>query len=76
MLALHPPAESSAEQVTDVAPRSPIEVFVAGLRSVGSWTGYLGYAAAGGAGAWLALATGTGYLLIGAISSGRSRARR
>jgi len=31
---LHPPPEQAAEQVTDVEPRSPIEVFLAGLQGV------------------------------------------
>lgn len=66
-LALHPPADEAADQVTDVAPRSPLEVFVAGLQSIGSWKGFLGYAAAGGAVAWLGLTTNTVYLLVGAM---------
>ena len=67
VLALQPPAEAIVDQVTDVAPRSPLEVFVAGLQSIGSWKGFLGYAVAGGVVVWLGLFTNTVYLLIGAM---------
>lgn len=66
-LALHPPAGEAADQMTDVAPRSPLEVYVAGLQSIGAWSGFLGYAAAGGAVVWLALTTSTVSLLVGAM---------
>ncbi|MEP0911518.1 TIGR00341 family protein, partial [Leptolyngbya sp. GB1-A1] len=45
VMALHPPSNQAAEQVTNVEPRSPVEVFLSGLQSVGSWKGFLGYAA-------------------------------
>ena len=67
VLALQPPAAAIVDQVTDVAPRSPLEVFVAGLQSIGSWKGFLGYAVAGGVVVWLGLFTNTVYLLIGAM---------
>ena len=66
-LALHPPASHAADQTTDVTARSPLEVFVAGLQSIGSWTGFLGYAVAGGMVVWIGLTTNTVYLLIGAM---------
>lgn len=66
-LALRPPAEEVVDQVTDVAPRSPLEIFVAGLQSIGSWKGFLGYAVVGGAVVWLGLITSTVYLLVGAM---------
>jgi uncharacterized hydrophobic protein (TIGR00271 family) len=66
-LALRPPADEAPDQVTDVTARSPLEVFVAGLQSIGSWTGFLGYAVAGGVVVWLGLLTNTVYLLVGAM---------
>lgn len=67
VLPLHPPAEQAADQVTDVAHRSPLEVYLAGLQSVGSWRGFLGYAVASGATVWIGLLTDTVYLLTAAM---------
>lgn len=67
LLALHPPASRAAEQVTDVTLRSPIEVFLGGLQSVGSWRGFLAYAAAAGVVVWTGLLTNTVYLLVAAM---------
>lgn len=67
VLTLQPPADEAAQQVTDVAVRSPIEVFLSGLQSVGSWQGFLGYAAAAGVVVWIGLFTNTTYLLVAAM---------
>jgi hypothetical protein len=67
ILTLQPPSGQAAEQVADVAPRSPIEIFLGGLQSVGSWTGFLGYAAAAGVVVWIGLFTNTIYLLTAAM---------
>ncbi len=67
VMALQPPAHEAARQVVDVSPRSPLEVFLGGLQSVGSWTGFLGYAAAAGVTVWIGLFTNTVYLLIAAM---------
>ena len=67
VLALYPPVHSAPDQVTDVASRSPLEVYLSGLQSVGSWKGFLGYAAAAGAVVWIGLFTGTIYLLVAAM---------
>lgn len=67
VMALHPPAEQAAEQVTNVQLRSPIEVFLSGLQSVGSWKGFLGYAAVAGVVVWIGLYTNTIYLLTAAM---------
>jgi uncharacterized hydrophobic protein (TIGR00271 family) len=64
---LHPPASAAPEQVTQVEERSPIEVFLGGLQSVGSWKGFLGYAAAAGVVVWIGLFTNTTYLLVAAM---------
>ncbi len=66
-IALRPPADQVADQVADVQSLSPLEVFVSGLQSVGSWGAFLGYAAAGGIVAWIGLVTGSSYLLVAAM---------
>ncbi len=40
---------------------------MAGLQSVGSWKGFLGYAAAAGVVVWIGLYTNTSYLLVAAM---------
>ena len=67
VITLQPPAAEAAQQVKDVEERSPIEVFLAGLQSVGSWKGFLGYAALAGFVVWVGLFTNTIYLLIAAM---------
>ncbi len=67
VIPLHPPASEAAEQAKDVDPRSPIEIFMGGLQSVGSWKGFLGYAAAAGIVVWIGLFTNTIYLLTAAM---------
>ncbi|MEG4107910.1 DUF389 domain-containing protein [Microcoleus sp. S13_C5] len=67
VIALEPPASEAPQQVKNVEPRSPIEIFLAGLQSVGSWKGFLGYAVAGGIVVWIGLFTNTSYLLVAAM---------
>ncbi|HBB36019.1 MAG TPA: TIGR00341 family protein [Cyanobacteria bacterium UBA8803] len=67
IIALQPPASSAPQQVKDVQARSPIEIFLSGLQSVGSWQGFLGYAAAAGVVVWIGLFTNTSYLLVAAM---------
>ncbi|PSR15588.1 TIGR00341 family protein [filamentous cyanobacterium CCP3] len=67
VMALHPPADQAAEQVTQVEECSPIEIFLAGLQSVGSWKGFLSYAAIAGVIVWIGLYTNTNYLLVAAM---------
>lgn len=67
VIALQPPPSEAPDQATDISPRSPLEVFLSGLQSVGSWTGFLGYAAAAGIVVWIGLYTNTTYLLVAAM---------
>lgn len=67
IMALHPPVNKAAEQVTNVEFRSPVEIFLSGLQSVGSWKGFLGYAALAGVVVWIGLYTNTSYLLTAAM---------
>jgi uncharacterized hydrophobic protein (TIGR00271 family) len=67
VMALKPPASEAPQQVTNVEERSPIEIFLSGLQSVGSWRGFLGYAAVAGFVVWIGLYTNTSYLLVAAM---------
>jgi uncharacterized hydrophobic protein (TIGR00271 family) len=67
VIVLKPPAGEAPEQVTDVSRRSSVEVFLAGLQSVGSWRGFLGYATIAGVVVWMGLFTNTNYLLVAAM---------
>ncbi|MFQ4146746.1 TIGR00341 family protein [Chlorogloeopsis sp. ULAP02] len=67
VMPLHPPVSEAPQQVTNVEERSPIEIFLSGLQSVGSWQGFLGYAAMAGFVVWIGLYTDTTYLLTAAM---------
>jgi uncharacterized hydrophobic protein (TIGR00271 family) len=66
-VALHPPPDQASDQVLDVSPLSPLEFFVSGLQSIGSWKGFLSYAVISGVVAWAGLFTDTAYLLVAAM---------
>jgi uncharacterized hydrophobic protein (TIGR00271 family) len=67
VMTLYPPPESAPQQVKNVEERSPIEIFLSGLQSVGSWKGFLSYAALAGVVVWTGLFTNTQYLLVAAM---------
>ncbi|HYG34454.1 MAG TPA: DUF389 domain-containing protein [Clostridia bacterium] len=67
VISLRPPPSEAPNQVVDVSYRSPIEIFLGGLQSIGSWKGFLGYAAASGVVAWIGLYTNTIFLLTAAM---------
>ncbi len=67
IIALRPPASQAPEQVKNVEERSPLEIFLGGLQSIGSWKGFLGYAALAGFVVWIGLYTNTTYLLTAAM---------
>lgn len=67
VLTLVPGREEAPEDLVDVEPLSPHEVFLAGLQSVGSWTGFLGYAAVAGAVVWIGMQLNSVFLLIAAM---------
>ncbi|WP_036480480.1 DUF389 domain-containing protein [Myxosarcina sp. GI1] len=67
VMPLRPPVAEVPQKVMDVEPKSPLEVFLAGLQSVGSWKGFLAYAAAGGVVVWIGLFTNSSFLLVAAM---------
>ncbi|HEY1020838.1 MAG TPA: TIGR00341 family protein [Flavisolibacter sp.] len=67
VMAMYPPQNQAPEQVTNVQARSPLEIFLSGLQSIGSWKGFLSYAALGAIVVWIGLFTNTVFLLVGAM---------
>lgn len=67
VISLQPPPEEAARQVTEIEARSPLEIFLSGLQSIGSWKGFLSYAAVAGVVVWIGLYTSTSYLLVAAM---------
>lgn len=67
VIALQPPPGEAPQQVKNVETRSPLEVFLAGLQTIGSWKGFLSYAALAGVVVWIGLFTNTIYLLVAAM---------
>lgn len=67
VLTLVPGRPRAPDQLVDVEPLSPDEVFLAGLQSIGSWRGFLAYAAAGGAIVWIGLLLDSIILQIAAM---------
>lgn len=67
VMALRPPANETVQQSTNIEERSPIEIFLSGLQSVGSWYSFLGYAALAGVVVWIGLFTNTIFLLVAAM---------
>ncbi|MDT8307724.1 MAG: TIGR00341 family protein, partial [Anaerolineae bacterium] len=66
VIPMKPPRSEVADQIHDVTPRSPVEVWLNGLQSVGSWKGFLAYVAAAAVVVWIGMITGTIYLLVAA----------
>ncbi len=64
---LLPPIDSPPGSTVDVTTRSPIEILLGGLQSVGSWKGFIGYAVCAAIVAWTGLFTNTVYLLTASM---------
>ncbi|NJW52239.1 DUF389 domain-containing protein [Salinimicrobium oceani] len=67
VITLYPPASESPDQVADVQPKSPLEIYLGGIQSVGSVKGLIGYSIAAGIIVWIGLYTTTVYLLVAAM---------
>jgi uncharacterized membrane protein len=61
------PASEVPERLVDVQPRSPLEIYLSGLQSIGSWTSYLVFSLASGIVVWIGFATNIVYLLVAAM---------
>lgn len=67
VITLYPPQGEAPDQVADVSFRSPIEIFLGGVQSVGSKKGLLIYSMAGAVLVWIGLYTGSTFLLVAAM---------
>lgn len=67
VMPLQPALEKIPEEVLDVQSTSPLEVFLSGLQSVGSWKGFIAYAVAGAVIVWIGLFTNSSFLLVAAM---------
>ena len=67
ILTMQPPDEQVADSIAEISRRSPIEVWLNGLQSIGSWKSFISYALAAGLVVWIALFTNTIYLLVAAM---------
>jgi uncharacterized membrane protein len=67
ILTLIPPDEEVTNRIVQVKKRSPMEVWLNGLQSIGSWKSFLSYAVAAGLVVWIGLLTNTVYLLVAAM---------
>lgn len=67
VIALYPPEGEAPDQVADVSFRSPLEIFLGGIQSVGSKFGLISFSLAGGVIVWVGLYTDTVFLLIAAM---------
>jgi uncharacterized hydrophobic protein (TIGR00341 family) len=65
VVAFRPPASEAPEQVKSVELRSPIEVFLTAIQSIGEWNGFLGSVITGAVIAWVGLITNSTFLLLG-----------
>ena len=64
---LQPPVAEIPKQIVDVQSKSSLEVFLAGLQSVGAWKGFIAYAIAGAIIVWIGLYTNSSFLLVAAM---------
>lgn len=67
VLPLERPGTKVAEYIKNVQMLSPLEVWLNGLQSIGSWTGFLGYAVLAAVVAWVAMLTNSVFLLVAAM---------
>jgi uncharacterized hydrophobic protein (TIGR00271 family) len=67
MIPMAPPDEEVQDTITEITTRSPMEIWLNGMMSIGSWKGFLGYTIAGSFVVWIAMFTNSAFLLIAAM---------
>ncbi len=67
VLSISLPTSNIPQALTDVQPRSPLEVFLQGVQSIGSWSSYATYAVVAGVIVWIGLYTNSVFLLVAAM---------
>ncbi len=64
VITFRPPASEAPKQVRSVELRSPIEVFLAAIQSIGDWKGFLGNVVTAAMLAWIGLMVNSVFLLL------------
>jgi uncharacterized hydrophobic protein (TIGR00271 family) len=67
MIPMAPPDDQVQESITHITPRSPMEIWLNGMMSIGSWKGFLGYTVSGSLVVWIGMFTNSAFLLIAAM---------
>ena len=67
ILSMSLPSDNIPRAMTDVQPCSPLEVFLQGVQSIGSWPSYLTYAFVAGVIVWIGLYTNSVFLLVASM---------
>ena len=67
VIPFEPPISEAVQELRDIAPRSPVEIYLNALQSIGRWPSFLGYAAIGAAIVWSGFFTNTVYLIIASM---------
>lgn len=66
-LSLRLPTDDIPKELTEVESRSAIEVFLAGVQSIGSWSSFLSYSVVAGVIVWIGLYTNSVVLLVASM---------
>lgn len=61
------PTDKIPDSMQEMQARSPIEVFLEGVQSIGSWASFVTYAAAAGVIVWIGLYTNSVFLLVASM---------
>ncbi len=64
---MSPPASQVQQQISHVTKRSPMEIWLNGLMSIGSWKGFIGYTIAASLVVWVGLFTNSSFYLVAAM---------
>jgi len=61
------PISGAVQSIRDLAPRSPVEIYLGGLQSIGRWAGFLAFATVGAAIVWIGFFTNAVYLILASM---------
>ncbi len=64
---MSPPASQVEQQISHVTKRSPMEIWLNGLMSIGSWKGFIGYTIAASLVVWIGMFTNSSFFLVAAM---------
>lgn len=61
------PISGAVQNLQDLAPRSPLEIYLGGLQSIGRWPGFLAYAGIGAAVVWIGFFTNAVFPILASM---------